>query len=81
MSYLIRYDYPGTTNGQPVGAVYVERIPWAGEGVYSYTRDPQEATVWDTAEAAEAEARGKHWPDRMILALEECPRLDSIRPL
>lgn len=56
--FLIRYTYPGATGGsragemRPVGDVYVLKAAW-GNDVFSYTKDPDEATVWPTREAAE----------------------------
>lgn len=55
MQVLIRYTYPGTTNGRPVGEVYALRLPESlvgRRGGFSYAKDPAQATAFTPSEAA-----------------------------
>ena len=58
--FLVRYAYPGfagtrTEDERTIGDVYVLKCDW-GSDVYSYTKDPAEATAWSTRELAELAA-------------------------
>jgi hypothetical protein len=65
--YVIRYRYPGTANGSPVGIVYALDIAHlSGRGAWSYVKDPREATMFDSEEAAERVIDGKHWPEARV---------------
>lgn len=70
---VIQYDYPGTTNGRPVGTVYVERVQW-GEGVFSHTYDPEQATKFSPEEAAR-EISIRYWPRARPVPLNEAKSL------
>jgi hypothetical protein len=59
-AWAIRYRYPGTVNGRPVGKVYVVDI---GHRSWSYTYDIEEATTFATRAEAEAVARRHYWPE------------------
>ena len=72
--HVIRYRYPGTVNDQPVGLVYAQDVSHiCGKGAWSYTKDPQQATHFDSREAAECE-RDRHylmWREGEVLELGE----------
>lgn len=80
--YVIRYDYPGTENGKPVGPIYVVRF-WNGEvWCHSYTRNPGGATHYTEAEARDTLAgqtrhmdHPPHWPNATIVRLASAPVL------
>ena len=61
--WVIRYRYPGTVSGRPVGWVYALHLPEIGPGVWSYTTERDAATTFDSE--AEAERVGHHmwWPN------------------
>lgn len=65
MSYLIRYTYPGTRNGRPVGDVYVTG-PHFGTDIWSHTYEPSKAARWRTRAEAEAALRDKRWNGHVI---------------
>lgn len=69
--WVIRYRYPGTTNGQPVGLVYAVECtgPAFTPGTWSYAKAPEDATRFDTREDAETVARTKHWPEATAVEL------------
>jgi hypothetical protein len=56
---VIRYTYPGTTNGQPVGDVYVTG-PHFGGDIWSHTYRVSEAAKF-TAEDAARKLVEKSW--------------------
>lgn len=53
---LIRYNYPGTTNGKPVGEVYVTDVYGGGVNdiAFSHTYDPAKALRFTREQAADA---------------------------
>jgi hypothetical protein len=57
--YVIRYEYPGTVNGQPVGTVYALDISDLSPGSWSYSKKPESATLFDSYEQAQ-KVREKH---------------------
>lgn len=62
-AWAIRYRYPGTVNGQPVGMVYAVSVTHLAPLAWSYTRDIDTATTFASRAEAEAVARGKWWPE------------------
>jgi hypothetical protein len=74
---LIQYDYPGTTNGKPVGTVYVVEPLFGPEsGVYSHTYRVDEASLW-SAEGAEREIGRRYWPNARAVRLDEARDLST----
>lgn len=73
--HLIRYTYLGTTNGKPVGDVYVEDIDWLSPGSFSHTYDPKVATQWQSREAAELEIQRHKWPGAHAVPAKDAPEL------
>lgn len=75
MTCVIRYTYPGTVNDQPVGDVYVKRvadtIPGYPPDVFSYTKDPAEATQWPSVDHAVDELMRRHWNNAKAVPLDE----------
>lgn len=72
--YLIRYRYPGTTNGKPVGDVYVQAISASiSPGSFSYCKEPEHATRWPDQDAAELELARRTWRHNggHVVALED----------
>jgi hypothetical protein len=68
MKYAIRYRYPGTENGTPVGVVFALDAGDIAPGVWSYAKDPREATLFDTAEDAERTlAQHHYWPEAQVV--------------
>ncbi len=65
--FVIEYDSDSTVNGSPVGTVFVLHCPRIAPDVYSYTKDPRQATQYPTRQAAEAVALGKAWPKARVL--------------
>jgi hypothetical protein len=49
-----------------VGDVYVLAVD-REEGIWSYTRDPREATGFATTREAAGVAEGKHWPRAVVM--------------
>ena len=64
--YVIRYRYPGTTNGVPVGDVYALDVGTLSPGSWSYTKDPLTATAFPNDEDARAEVARHSWPDATV---------------
>lgn len=75
---VIKYDYPGTTNGEAVGPVYVQRvadvIPNYPEDVFSYSKNHQEATKFRESVALR-EISKRYWPNAKIVSLKEAEPL------
>jgi hypothetical protein len=71
---VIRYESRSVTNGKPVGSVYVARVPW-GTGIYSYTKDPAEATRWDSVGIAEQIIRQHTWQEARAIPVKEAKAL------
>jgi hypothetical protein len=69
--FVIRYRYPGTLNHRPVGVVYAEDISYISPGSWSYSKDPQEATKFDSEEDAERAMRNKNWPEATVVRLSQ----------
>jgi hypothetical protein len=68
--YVIRYRSASVTNGYPVGVVYALDVSdFAGRGAWSYVKDPREATIFPTEEAAERAMAGNHWPEATVSEL------------
>jgi hypothetical protein len=69
LPWIIRYEYPGTVGtgsaARPVGEVYVRAVD-REEDIWSYTRDPRDATGFTSSEAA-ALARTHHWPRARVV--------------
>lgn len=76
--YVIRYTYPGTTSGKPVGQVYVqavrERIPGFPMEAYSYTKSVDDATKWSYDEGVVA-LRTHYWTRAALVLAGEAERL------
>lgn len=71
MTYVIRYRSGGTISGKPIGLVYVEKCEW-GTDVFSYTKNPVEATHYTTEAEAEAVVRARHWwPEAIAVPLAD----------
>jgi len=66
--YVIRYRYPGTVNNAPVGLVYVRA--GFGKGVWSYSKQPDKATQFNSREEAECTTWGKQWPEAEVLEFD-----------
>ena len=68
--WIIRYTYPGTvgtgTSARPVGDVYVLAVD-REDNIWSYTRNPREATGFRTQREAHEEARSHHWPGARVV--------------
>lgn len=71
--FLIRYHSASTVNGEPVGIVYVQGVEWS-EKVYSYTKDPEEATQFSEREAELLIGRAR-WPEARIVGVAEAEHL------
>jgi hypothetical protein len=78
-SFVIRYRYPGSAGGTPVGLVYAQEQRALGPSVWSYTKDPGKATAFGTAEEAEAtiapRRRRGSWPEATVIALADAEPL------
>ncbi len=82
--HVIRYRYPGTTNGgQPVGLVYLQdvadEVPGYPRGsAYSYTKNPQRATTFDGRLGAQEiiDGHARSWPEALPIPVEIAPPLD-----
>ena len=72
--FLIKYTYPGTVNGERVGEVYVQRFD-VGRNIFSYTKDPAEATRWSTEEGALLVCMGRAWPGATPVPIEQAKEL------
>lgn len=69
--FVIRYRYPGTVNGRPVGYVYALNCSYLSPGVWSYAKDPEDASMWHTREEAEAELAGhRWWPEAAVVEVK-----------
>lgn len=68
--YVIRYEYPGTVNGEPVGTIYARECGWVSPGSWSYRRDPHEATQFPTLEEALHVMRDKSWPLAEVVEID-----------
>lgn len=79
--FVIEYEYPGTTNGRPVGKVYARSlrndIPDYPEDVWSYVKNPADATVFSTRAEAEREVQRRHWPRARVWDATEAPLLEE----
>jgi hypothetical protein len=71
MKYAIRYRYPGSDRGVPVGIVYALRvrdvIPGYPRDVWSYSTDPKSATRFSSRDEAEQEAAHHNWPESAVV--------------
>lgn len=67
-THIIRYEYPGTTNGQPVGTVYVTG-PWFGIETYSHTYKVEDAAKFPSRDEAMELMHGKSWPRAIAVPL------------
>lgn len=65
MPYVIRYRYPGTVQGDPVGVVYAVKCSW-GRDVWSYEKHPAHAEWFPTEAEAEAERVKHSWPESAV---------------
>lgn len=76
--YVVRYTYPGTAGGKPVGVVYVQAlrdsIPDYPDDVFTYTKELAGATRWEYEDAVEA-IRMKHWPDGALVLAGEAAQV------
>lgn len=78
-SYLIRYDYPGTINGKPVGRVYLTGPLFGGSGIFSHTYDPSDPTVarFPTVAHASREISRGYWPNASVIPASEAEALSA----
>lgn len=51
--FAIQYESRSTVNGEPVGTVYAVDISHLSPGAWSYTKDPERATLFKGSELAE----------------------------
>jgi len=72
VSYVVRFRYPGTTSGAPVGLVYALDIGHLWPGTWSYVKDPAGATHFDTLEDAERVSRRRYpWHEATVVPMED----------
>lgn len=75
MAYVIRYIYPGTTNGKPVGLVFITG-PHFGQDIWSHTKKVAEAATWDTFEEAYQELSRRSWRHNSAIVVEKSEARD-----
>jgi hypothetical protein len=79
MNYLITHDSGATSNGRPLGRVYVTG-PHFGSDTWSHTYDPSTAATWPDEESAWLEINRRSWRhfEPTVVLAAEARNLDPL---